>query len=362
MILEDSSKSGFGGGQKVTLSVMEALQADFDVVLCDTRMETRFKMLATPYAGEFVALASHGRIGNRAVTSFNLSAREVLASPFYLWRNLCILAKAVKRYPDRKIILYATTKKTLIYAYFLHRRYGLPYLFHVHSYFGKSGLGALLDPMLSGARRLICVSAFLQQAVSSPHAIILYNATDIPEQQRVRSLEGKPVIKVGVFAKLLKWKGIDFFLESHSYLRNPDSVIYYVYGDGPEYAHLKAFESVSVLLRGFSSDPVAAMDEMDIIVVPSVAEESFGMTAIEAFALGIPVISTDIGGQAEIVREGLVGWHVPVRNSRAIAACIDEILDSPRQYEQFSRNTVEYMDHFSQTSFKMSVQEVFKSV
>mgnify|MGYP000865031747 CR=1 FL=1 len=53
-------------------------------------------------------------------------------------------------------------------------------------------------------------------------------------------------------------------------------------------------------------------------------EEGIANVCIEAMALGIPVISTDCGGMAELITNKETGFLVPVRNAQAIASAILE--------------------------------------
>ena len=69
---------------------------------------------------------------------------------------------------------------------------------------------------------------------------------------------------------------------------------------------------------------------LDVLVVPSPVPEPFGNTAPEAMAYGIPVVGTDLGGTAEIVRHGETGFLFPSGDADALAACIDVLLDDPR--------------------------------
>ncbi len=63
----------------------------------------------------------------------------------------------------------------------------------------------------------------------------------------------------------------------------------------------------------------------EMVVMPS-DYESFGMVALEAMACGTPVIASDVGGLAYLVREGRTGYRVPARDARALAAKIIRLL------------------------------------
>ena len=66
----------------------------------------------------------------------------------------------------------------------------------------------------------------------------------------------------------------------------------------------------------------------DICVVPS-RTETFGLVALEAQALGTPVVASAVGGLTEIIADGQTGFLVPERQSQAFADAIARLLDDP---------------------------------
>lgn len=77
---------------------------------------------------------------------------------------------------------------------------------------------------------------------------------------------------------------------------------------------------------GYRQDIQNILAESRILVAPSVIEESFGRVVIEAFASGVPVIASNIGGFAEIIENGKDGILVDPANSEQIANNILKIL------------------------------------
>ena len=63
----------------------------------------------------------------------------------------------------------------------------------------------------------------------------------------------------------------------------------------------------------------------EMVVMPS-DYESFGMVALEAMACGTPVIASDVGGLAYLVRHGRTGYRVPARDPGQLAAKITRLL------------------------------------
>ena len=65
------------------------------------------------------------------------------------------------------------------------------------------------------------------------------------------------------------------------------------------------------------------MQKSDLLLLPSL-EEGIANVAVEAMALGCPVISTDCGGMQELITHDEEGWIVPIRDPEAMA---DQILE-----------------------------------
>jgi len=64
----------------------------------------------------------------------------------------------------------------------------------------------------------------------------------------------------------------------------------------------------------------------ELVVMPS-HYESFGMVALEAMAMGTPVIASEVGGLAFLVQDGINGFHVPSRDPEALAERIFTLLN-----------------------------------
>jgi glycosyltransferase involved in cell wall biosynthesis len=75
------------------------------------------------------------------------------------------------------------------------------------------------------------------------------------------------------------------------------------------------------------------LSSADIFVLPS-RSEGFSNAIIEAMAASLPVIATDVGGNAEAVKDGVSGFIVPPEDSAALAEAICLLLDDPSKASQ----------------------------
>ena len=79
----------------------------------------------------------------------------------------------------------------------------------------------------------------------------------------------------------------------------------------------------------------------EVVVMPS-HYESFGMVALEAMAMGTPVIASEVGGLAHLVKHGVTGYHVPSRDPEALAARIYELLGNQACREALGQQARDY--------------------
>ena len=84
---------------------------------------------------------------------------------------------------------------------------------------------------------------------------------------------------------------------------------------------------------GFVTDPVAIMNQIDILVHPADGE-SFGRIVVEAMACGLPAVGVRGGGVGEIVVHGETGLLAPVDDAAALAAHIEALVASPQLRQQ----------------------------
>jgi len=78
-----------------------------------------------------------------------------------------------------------------------------------------------------------------------------------------------------------------------------------------------------------------------VVVCPSVCHETYGLSAAEARARGVPVVVSDRCATREQVRDGIDGWHFRQGNPESLRTVLKQALNDPR-LEQISRNAYEH--------------------
>jgi glycosyltransferase involved in cell wall biosynthesis len=127
-------------------------------------------------------------------------------------------------------------------------------------------------------------------------------------------------------------KGIPYFLDAATVLaeRFPD-VCFLVVGDGAIKRELEEQAcrmglGQRIAFTGFRSDVPELLSEAAVSVLPSLSEGTSN-TLLESMAAGIPVIATRVGGNPEVVEDGVSGLLVPPRDSAALAAATARLLE-----------------------------------
>ncbi|MCX6083945.1 MAG: glycosyltransferase [Caldiserica bacterium] len=169
---------------------------------------------------------------------------------------------------------------------------------------------------------------------------------DSARHERLRASLGFPGAFVFLAAaRLERAKGIDILLDASSLMHlQGRNVAVLIAGDGSQRAELEAQASTlrlgerSVRFLGAREDIPDLMEAVDALVLPS-RWEGLPMVLLEAGAAGLPVIATNVGGVAEIVRNGTTGFLVSPDDPEALArAMVRLVMLSPEERSAMGRN------------------------
>jgi glycosyltransferase involved in cell wall biosynthesis len=137
---------------------------------------------------------------------------------------------------------------------------------------------------------------------------------------------------VVVFSRLNQMKGIQYFLDAAIILagRFPD-VRFLVVGDGESRKELEEYArrvglGQRTVFTGFRSDVPELLSEAAVSVLPSLSE-GLSNSLLESMASGVPVVATRVGGNPEVIEDGVTGLLVPLRDSAALAAAVGRLLE-----------------------------------
>jgi glycosyltransferase involved in cell wall biosynthesis len=198
-------------------------------------------------------------------------------------------------------------------------------------------------------------AASVLAAAPSARVEVVHNAVDLrrfdPEsidrdaaRARLGEAGGRRLL-LGVVAQLSPWKGQDTAIETLGLLCGEgfDAHLLLI-GSAKFVARSTRFDNEDYVARlreliatagledrvswlGEREDVPQIIRALDVLLLPS-WEEPFGRAAIEAMALGVPVIATDVGGPREIIEDGREGYLVAPRQPSAWARAIARVAQS----------------------------------
>jgi len=113
-------------------------------------------------------------------------------------------------------------------------------------------------------------------------------------------------------------------------------------GDGPDRSDCERLArelnlNEDVLFLGKQDGLSVLLNSADIFVIPS-QSESFGLSALEAMACGLPVVSSSVGGLPELVTHNEVGYIAEIGDIKRMAKYIVSLFTNEKKYQQFSEN------------------------
>jgi glycosyltransferase involved in cell wall biosynthesis len=203
------------------------------------------------------------------------------------------------------------------------------------------GIGSLL---LTFPRRWLCKKAAANIAITNhvrdrillPHAQTVYYGTEENRGgTRHDSPAGSSVLEIAYVGRLVAEKGLPVLVDTAKSLRDHGVAFHLSFiGDGPERVRLRELVSRFELddFVSFTGDlRDAALREaagkIAAVVMPSIWEETAGLSAIEQMMRSGVVIASDIGGLGEVVDDA--GLKFPPRDSEALATCLRRLIDDP---------------------------------
>ena len=335
-----------GGGEYILASLIRKLDRDLfrPVVFFAHKNEIIAELEAEGVATVPIAL-------NRKMIS--LFRDDVARSPIHLIRFFPAVFKdilAVRRaILSRGIdLLHPHDNLSKILGGVAAATAGIPAVAHCHDLLGQG----FIDRMLLQAQRLlmdrvIAVSGSVQERLiqggMDPRQIrTIENGIDVERFSPGRSSLSRAGLSIpeahrviGVVGMFDPVKGHVFLLKAIKRLQKTGAgnLTCLLVGEGRLEAELKAYVNATgingqVCFLGYRRDVADLMALMDVVVMPSL-RESFGIVALEAMAMKVPVIASRIGGLEEIVEHEKTGLLVTPADADALAEAIRKLADNP---------------------------------
>ncbi len=343
------------GAERALLDLLEALPATVRATVACPSGELE-QMLAERGV-DVVALPE-------AAASLRLDTRQLFRAGARIFRSARVLRRIVQA--QRPDVIHANSLRAgLVILVAGVRRYA-PTVVHVHDVLPPSRVSDMIRHLLCArSDAVVGVSRYASDrfiAGSEPTRVYtLYNPLDTIQfclggegREEARELANLPTSGplLGMVAQITPWKGHDVAIRAMARIRedHPDAQLLIVGAPkfvGPSVrfdnrAYLRELENLvkelglddHVRFLGERQDVPRIMRALDLLLCPS-WEEPFGRSVIEAMAVGTPVVATEVGGPAEVIRDGEDGVLLPPRDVERWAETIARLVDDPTRRQSY---------------------------
>ena len=335
-ILQVVPRLGIGGVERGTVEIAEAI------------VHAGGRALIATEGGQ---LAQKALRAGAEIIQMNVATKN----PLNIWQNAGLLERLIRS--EAIDLIHARSRAPAWSAKWAAERTGIPFVTTYHGAYSENlPFKRRYNAVMAAGRPVIAISEFIREMVIRRHRVPPEDVVVIPRgadtaifsenmvsNQRTVGLadawglldDPRPVVMLP--GRLTRWKGADSLIDAAARLRNrrgqADFLVLIVGDDGGSGFELTLRKRIAAMgadhfvwLTGPCSDMAAAIKLASVVVSASIEPEAFGRVAVEAQAMGRPVIATDHGGARETVVHGETGWLYPPGDVEALAKAIDEAL------------------------------------
>jgi glycosyltransferase involved in cell wall biosynthesis len=238
-------------------------------------------------------------------------------------------------------LIHTDSPTQTLYTGLVAKITGIPLLWHIRAsdpeWFWDRVLSALTARHVLVAKSICQRFAWLE---NSKRLIVIHNGLDIqefdtlsliPAGLRKEHLLDEKTVLLGCIGRLEPKKGQELAISALRYVDTKDVKLLLV-GAG-ENTYLRRLRGLArelavshqVIYTGYREDIPSLLQEIDILVLPTITE-AFSRVILESMAAQIPIITTDVGGNSEAVAHGTTGYIVPPQDVQALADRMNELI------------------------------------
>jgi L-malate glycosyltransferase len=346
------------GAERSLLTLLEGLPAEAGAALaCPygdlAEAAVRLEVPVLPIPGTDASFRMHPLHTSRAALELRRSSHAV---------------RAVVR-SRRPGVVHANTTRAGLISLAARRRGGPPLLVHIRDWVPDGAVPRLtLRTLARGADLVVANSRWIaeqvRRAAPSARVQVIHNPVDLRrfdpgavDRRAAREALGlsDADLALAVVAQLTPWKGQDDAVRVVAALAERGVSARLVLGGSAKFVAAgtrfdnRAFEQQlvdlvralgvedRVIFAGEREDVPDLLGAVDVLLVPS-WREAFGRIAAEAMAMGRPVVATDVGGPAEIVRDGVDGLLLAPRDPARWADAVERLLADPDLRKQMGES------------------------
>lgn len=228
------------------------------------------------------------------------------------------------------------------------------------------------------AVRVIAPSNYLKGIIASwgvdPSSIeVIYSALfplqvgySKAEAQEALGFTSRTIISVG---RLVPWKGFSELIDVFAKLQNEFADLrLLIVGDGPEeaalaeqIAHLRLSSAVTLAGRRDKQSLGEMIKASDLFVL-NTSYEGLSHQLLEVMDLGVPIVTTMVGGNTELIEDGVSGLLVPVQDNEALEGAVRRLLQSEELCVRLTQNARVRTQRFHQDAVSAQVATLLHQI
>jgi glycosyltransferase involved in cell wall biosynthesis len=228
------------------------------------------------------------------------------------------------------------------------------------------------------AHLIITPSEYLKRVVSTwgvpdEKITVIYNSFTFSDKtgrrediRRSLYFDGKVIFSAG---RLVPWKGFDVLIELMPEIlaKFPDASLL-IAGDGPDFARLKQLiadaklDTRVALIGRLPPEALFPHIKASDVFVLNTAYEGLSHVLLEAMALGVPIVTTAVGGNPELIEHRKEGILVPLGDRAALLDAICRILGNPDAGRSLGAQAETKLKRFNEDAMLRELSQELRSL
>ncbi len=198
-----------------------------------------------------------------------------------------------------------------------------------------------------------------------PNGIDLSRFKNLDRTESRKMLGLRDEFVVIAVARLEKVKGLKYLIKAISEIKNPQIQLVLI-GQGSERSNLEKYtqelsitERVRFIGEVNNQEVPKYLKAADCFCLPSL-KEGFGIVILEAMAVGVPVIASQVGGIPDIVQNEKNGLLVPAKASYAISKAILELQKTPTLTQTLTQNALQTLKNYNWDTITEQLYQLYQ--
>ena len=218
----------------------------------------------------------------------------------------------------------------------------------------------------------------IYQGVSEDRIEVILNGTDklnILDDEKKKEIRKKynlldDDIVIGILARVEEIKGHKYFIDAAKYIIDElgEKYKFLVIGTGSYEQQLKKqVEELgitnNVIFTGFISNVEEILNILDVQANASFVSETTCLSLLEGMSIGLPAVATKCGGTPFVIMQNENGLLVDIKDGKAIADGIKELLFDKEKYQYMKKKSIEIFEQkFTSKVYAENIEKVYESM